>query len=363
MTDGQTLFAVFALLYLFECLRLLPATAWLAAGSGKSRWSLIRPWSKLHLAGGSPVLLSALPPMSAHAMALPWVFVPCADGLRVQLAEGVNVIVPWEKLVPRAEETTLHLDAAVRLRMPSPAQAGAWAQRLADWQKLTPAKRRAAFLKEAHGSLSIQRAEKAARESARLTRALRVQGTLLFVWCFGVISAVYHRFGDGRLVLAAAGVLLVLQWLQCWFFLRATRPLRGCLPHRRWRALGIAFLPQLAMRAADVVSLAGKGEPPHPLAWRGLLAEETWLAAARQFWRQARYVPGWTLQDASELPPEAEALRQFFQEEGVAEEVYDPRPAGKLPVCPRCGAEFQKDAELCQDCGGVELRMPEPAAP
>lgn len=46
MTDGQTLFAVFALLYLIECLRLVPSTAWMAAGADTSRWGSIRPWSR-----------------------------------------------------------------------------------------------------------------------------------------------------------------------------------------------------------------------------------------------------------------------------------------------------------------------------
>lgn len=355
MTDGQTLFAVFALLYLVECLRLMPSSAWMAAGGRKSGWGVLRPWSKLQVAGGSPLLLSAVPPMRAHAVALPWLFVPMEEGLRVRLAQDVKTLVPWDTLAPRAEEATLHLDAATRVRMTSPAQAQAWAARLVEWQQMPPEKRRAAFLKHARASLDTREAAKAALESARQTRWLRMQATLLFVWCFGVISAVYHRFGDGLVVLGAAAVLLVLQWAQCWLFLHATRTLRGRIPHRGWRALGIAFLPQLAMRAADVVSLAQEAELPHPLAWRGLLEEKAWLEAARKFWREARYVPGWPRQEDA-LPLEAEALQVFFKQEGLAEADYDPPLASKLPTCPRCGSEFQKDVAVCKDCGGVALR-------
>lgn len=351
------LFAVFALLYLFECLRLMPSMAWMAAGAAKSRWGVIRPWSRLKIGGGSPLLLSALPPMNAHTVALPWLFVPEAEGLRVRLADDMHTLLAWETLNPRAEEATLHLDGATQVRLTGAALAKAWALRLAEWRAMTPEKRRAAFLKHARVSLDTAAAEKTATQAAQRTRHLRLLATNLFVWCFGVISVVYHRFGDGPMVLAAGGVLLLLQWVQSWLFLRVTRADKALYPHRRWRALGIAFLPQLSMRAADAVSLAEKKEPPHPLAWRPLLSEEKdWLPMARQFWREARYVPGWS--HGAPLPVEAEALQNFFRHEGVAETAYDPAPTATLPTCPRCGAEFQASMTVCKDCGGVELRQP-----
>lgn len=355
MTDGQTLFAVFALLYLIECLRLMPSQAWMAAGAEKSRWGVIRPWSKLHVAGGSPLLLSALPPMNAHAVALPWLFVPEENSLRVRLADNMTTLVAWENLQPHVEEATLHLDTITRVKLTSPALAKTWAHRLAEWGKLAPDKRRGAFLKHARTSLDTKAAEQAATEAAQRSRGLRRMATVLFVWCFGVISAVYHRFGDGFVVLSAGGVLLLLQFAQAWLFLRATRSFKKLVPHRRWRALGTAFLPQLAMRAGDAASFATDGEPPHPLAWKALLHEKEWLAHARQFWCEARYVPGW--QQNTPLSPEAEALRIFFTQEEVAEADYDPQPAGKLPTCPRCGSEFKAGTVACKDCGGVELRQ------
>lgn len=356
MTDGQTLFAVFALLYLVECLRLMPSMAWVAAGAGKSRWKVLRPWARLQVGGGSPLLLSALPPMTAHTVALPWLFIPAVDGLRVRLADSMTTLVAWDKMVPRAEEGTLHLDASTHVKLTSASLAQTWAVRLAEWRDLPPEKRRSAFLKQARASIDPKQAEKIANETAKITRGLRRLATILFVWCFGIISAVYHRFGDGILVLSAAGILLLLQMVQAWLFLRCTRSIKHTLPYRRWRALGIAFLPQLAMRAADAVSLATEEEPPHPLAWKTLLDDPEWLANARQFWREARYIPGWPNSEA--LPPEAEALQTFFRQAELAESDYDVPSTAKLPTCPRCGAEFQLGVPLCKDCGGVELREP-----
>lgn len=356
MTDGQTLLAVFVLLYLIECLRLVHASAWMASGAGKSGWSLLRPWMRLQIGSGSPLLLSPLPPMQAHALALPWVFVPHHDSLRVQLTDRMHVHIAWGKLAPRAEEATLHLDVTTRVRLPSKTLAELWQQRLTEWQGLTPDQRQSTFLKYARTTLDTKSAAKAATEAAQRTRSLRVLATIHCLWCFGVISVLYYRLGDSVAVLAAAGVLLLLQFIQSWLFLRRTQKNHIAIPHRGWRALGIAFLPQLAMRAFDVVNLTTDAEPPHPLAWRGLLDEKCWLKNARQFWREARYVPGWAQNDS--LPLEAEALQKFFRHEDIAEEDYDPPAAAKLPTCPRCGAEYQSSITVCSDCGGVELRQP-----
>jgi hypothetical protein len=356
MTDGQMLLAVFVLLYLIECLRLVPSTAWMAAGTGKSGWSLLRPWLRLQIGGGSPLLLSPLPPMQSHALALPWLFVPHHDSLRVRLTDSMSVHIAWDKLVPRVEETTLHLDATTRVRLPSKNLAKVWLERLTEWRGLTPDQRHSAFLKHARNTLDTKSAAKAATEAAQRTHSLRVIATIHCLWCFGVLSSLYHRFGDSLVVLAAAGVLLLLQFIQSWLFLRSTRKNRIAIPYRRWRALGIAFLPQLAMRAFDVVNLTTDAEPPHPLAWRGLLDEKRWLQHARQFWRETRYVPGWPQNES--LPLEAEALQKFFRHEGIAEDDYDPTAAAKLPTCPRCSAEFQSGMTTCSDCGGVELRQP-----
>ena len=356
MTDGQMLLAVFVLLYLIECLRLVPASAWMAAGSGKSGWSVVRPWTRLQVAGGSPLLLSPLPPMQAHALAQPWVFVPEHDSLRVRLTESMRVNIAWEKLALRADESTLHLDATAHVLLPSKVLAELWQQRLTEWRSLTPERRRSAFLEHARTTLDTQSAIQTAMATAQLTRSLRLCATLHFVWCFGVMSALYHRFGDSLPVLVAAGVLLVQQFVQSWLFLRATRKNKVAIPHRLWRALGIAFLPQLTMRAFDVVNLTTAAEPPHPLALRGLLDEKCWLEDARNCWREARYVPGWSQNDSLTL--EAEALQKFFCNESVAEAAYDPPTEPNLPTCPRCSAEYQSGITTCSDCGGVELCQP-----
>ncbi len=356
MSDGQTLIAVFTLLYLVECLRLVPPSAWLAAGSARVRWTASRPRSRLRIVGGAPCLLPPLPPMQAYVASLPWPFIPQDDVLQAHLGDGVVVPIMWQELSPRVEESVLHLTVGVSLRFSSPMAAERGRMRLEEWRASAVEERRTSFLTYARRTLRTHAATRRARAAALRTRALRFVATIHFVGCFGVLSVLYHRFGDSMVVLAALGVLWALQGVQAYLFLRFSRRCRSPIPHRRWRALGIALLPQYAMRAADALLLP-EVEPPHPLAWRDLLGDAVWLQHARHFWREARYFPGWMQNSA--LPLSAQALQTFFHRQKITEAEFDPPNSGQCPVCPRCGAEFQTGISLCKGCGGVELRPPE----
>jgi hypothetical protein len=123
MTDGQTLFAVFALLYLIECLRLVPSTAWMAAGAEKMRWSVIRPWMRLQIGGGSPCCSPRCRPCRRMPSRCRGCSFPNKMSLRVRLTDGMSATIAWDKLSLRVEETTLQLDAATRVRLPTPALA------------------------------------------------------------------------------------------------------------------------------------------------------------------------------------------------------------------------------------------------
>lgn len=358
MTDGQTLLAVFAAFYLIECLWLVHARAWVAAGMQGGAWRWLRPIDRFQIAGGAPVLLSPLPPFKAHLHTLPWLFVPRDDSLAVVLADGTEARIPWNMLKPRVEEHTLHLDAATSVRLPGKAAAQAWGATLDEWKALTPEKRRAAFLKLARESLDAAAAGQLITHASQQTRALRVLGEVIFFWCFGVIAIIYRWLGESTPTLAVIAALPLFTIAQAWLFLRVTRKHALDIPYRRWKALGMVFLPHQAARAADAVSLA-RQHLPHPLAFHEQLDPKTFLAAARTFWRTARYFPGW--ETAGPLPAEAEALEKFFRAQNLAATDYDPAPelgAHAVAWCPRCHAPFLKTDTTCQDCGGVELRTP-----
>jgi hypothetical protein len=357
MTDGQILFAVFAAFYLIECLWLVHARAWITAGDQGTTWRFLRPFDRFQVSGGAPVLLSPLPPQKAHLLALPWLLVPGDTTLAVQQANGTTKLLPWEALEPRTEDHLLHLDANTTVRTLNKYAAETWADTLKAWKLKSPEKRRAAFLKHARDSLDGGKAGQLIEQASQRTRVLRVLGELIFFWCFGTITIFYKWFGENPKTYAIVAVLPLLTLAQAWTFLRVTRKHQLDIPHRRWRALGMVFLPHLAMRAADLV-LITQTHVPHPLAFREHLKKDVFITAARGFWRSARYVPGWKTADP--LPVEAEALEQFFRAHEVPPSEYDPAPQiGDQAVawCPCCHAPFLKADTTCQDCGGVELMI------
>ena len=357
MTDGQTLFAVFAAFYLIECLWLVHARAWVAAGDRGSTWRFLRPFDRFQVGGGAPVLLSPLPPQKAHLHTLPWLLVPRDAALAVQQANGTTASIPWDALEPRVEDHLLHLDAQTTVRTINKHAAQTWADTLKAWKIKTPEKRRTAFLKHARESLDGAKASQLIEQASERTRVLRILGELVFFWCFGTITIIYKWFGESPKTYAIVAVLPLLTLAQAWTFLRVTRKYQIEIPHRRWRALGMVFLPHLAMRAADLVSLT-HSHLPHPLAFHQQLKKDVFLTAARGFWRTARYVPGWKTADP--LPVEAEALEQFFRAQDLPPTEYDPVPElGDQAVawCPCCHAPFLKADTTCQDCGGVELMV------
>lgn len=351
MTDGQSLLLLFAALYFLECLRWLPPRSRLLLGSG-TRWHSRPPFQPMELAGASPVLLAFLPPLQIHLATCPWLVVPAANGLEIQAdTKRPPLLLPWDKVAPRPEGRTLHLGGGLRLRCLGEEHARHLQTLIQGWVPLPQAEREAAFLRHATATLeSAPLAEQSAALS-RQTRILRLLGSLLFIWTFGVVAGVYRWLGEGVAVLAAAAVLLLLQFTQAVLFHRAARG----IPHRFWKALVMALLPQHAMRAADPLcdAQAARTAPSHPLAARALLGDTAWRRLAADLWKKTCYQAGAT------APLQRQALETFFQSQDLKPEDLEPAPErqpGSAFYCPGCHAQFQAGATHCRDCGGVALR-------
>lgn len=362
MTDGQLLFAVFAALYLIECLRLLPVQAWLCSGSKEGRWK-VRPLSSLiGSRGWALALLRPLPPFNAHFVALPWVFVPHPDGLLVREGTGSGRVVDWNAVEPAAGEGSLRIGGSVIVRLPSAKCATEWCDRLREWKKMDAGKREKAFLQFAAESLDPQTVQQRANTSVERTRALRSNAAWIMIWCFGVVSGVHAWYGETPRLWIALGGLLVMQLMQAGMFWAAARK-EPSITHRFWKTIAIGLLPQHSIRAADHFFRAAE-LVPHPLAARALLDDESFLVPARKFWREARFQPGG---DADgELPLEAKALQRFFKQAGVSVESLEQPPAHdgtSSAYCPRCQGQFLASVHECRDCGGIKLRAFELTSP
>ncbi len=363
MTDGQLLFAVFAALYLIECLRWIPAHSWICVGSMGGRWRFRHPSKNFAARGIGAVLLAPLPPFRAHFVAMPWLFVPERDHLVVRDDNRAATRVTWDKLKPHAEGSSIILDGLAIVRLPSSSLASGWCARLREWTAMPEGEREKSFLDHAARSLDAEAVKETAAALTERTRLLHANAGLILVWCFGVVSGIYAWYGETPQLWIALLVLLGLQITQTTLFWRATRHANheSKVPYRFWKALSAAIMPQHSVRAADHICRALSLEP-HPLAARLLVDPAAFLTHARRFWREARFQKGW--QTTGTLTLEAVALDRFFTSSGTDIASLEEAPARdttSVSYCPRCLAQFQLAAGECLDCDGVALRAFPPA--
>jgi hypothetical protein len=138
---------------------------------------------------------------------------------------------------------------------------------------------------------------------------------------------------------------------------------------RTWRQIQVSSFPISAMRAHDYLArplLAGF----HPLAAaRVLLDEEAFRAFSGRVVRDLARPIGPVLPGAPEEARTAEAeframhlaaVEDFLRREGADPSAFLAPPAARdsssRSYCPRCHAQFVKEAGKCADCGGMELK-------
>lgn len=348
MTDGQSLLLLFVALYFIECLRWLPPQSLLLTGSG-GRWSGWRPFQPIELRGRCPVLLGLLPPHQAHLITLSWQLIPAEAGVELHLDDRRPLLLPWDQVQPVADGRTLQLSPQVQVRWPHEKQAAHACLQVRQWLAMTHQEREADFLEHARHTLEAAPLTALAAELTTRTRWLRHLGSLIFIWTFGVLAILYRWLGDGMEVLWAAAGLLTLQLSQAVLFFRQAR----ALPHRFWKALMVALLPQHAMRAADLLCDVPSSVPAHPLAAKSLIGDEAWKKMACQMWKTARFQPSATTR------LQCLVLEAHLEKEGlpVSEiEAPPPQQPGSLLYCPSCQSQFKDGTHVCQDCGDVPLR-------
>lgn len=358
MTDGQQLFLLFSFLYLAESLRLVPPGAWLFSREAVGKVCSRAAFQALDLAGRRLLVLPVMPPLPVWAVLDVWRLVPAGQGLEVLEPSGQpQALLPWAEVKPVADGARLHLGGGVSVRFSHPQLAEAWAERLRQWVKMEPAAREADFEKLAARMLDAGQLEAALQGQAAATALLRHWALAVFALCFGILPLVYRWFGEGPQVMAAAAVLLVVMLGQAVIFWRATGRLAKAgppgakVPHRFWKALAIALLPQFAIRAADHVMEAGPVEA-HPLATLPSLQAGRRISLARHFWRQMQR------SQATTAPLQRRVLERFWRHQALAEadlREVPVRESGAAAYCPRCMAQFRDAGLRCQDCGGVEL--------
>jgi hypothetical protein len=307
----------------------------------------------LDFAGRHLILLPILPPLQPFGNLRSWELAPCPNGLELlDQPNSHHPILPWESVQPTLEGTKLILTTEHQLQCINQTSAEAWLERLKRWKKSSDAAREKDFLKLTTKSLNGAELSAVMQQVSIETRLLRLFGTLIFVTCFGVITVIYRRFGDGNEVLYAAAALISLQWIQAVLFWRASGRLAHPLKHRFWKMLACAFLPQQAMRAADHLCEALSPEA-HPLAAISKMGDADKLKLLRPFWKSLQHS---TAQSAA---LQQRALAAFLKAQNIRGDQLQEIPEkqfGSMAYCPQCSAQFRDPTARCKECGDQELK-------
>jgi hypothetical protein len=362
MTDGQALLAGFIGLYLYECLRWVPAHAviWTLSGAEDlmKGWRSRMPLRVFRTRGGALGILPPWQPSPVHLIAATWPCVPHEQGLAVWEGEtGPVVHVPWGEVQPVTEGKVVRFSPHVQVRCVHERLAEEWAGMAARWKGEPQEAREQAFLRKAATMLDASALRGATTGLLRVTRSLRQTGAVLFGWTVVLVPLIYWRFGDTLPSLLALGGLCLLMALQaCFLFRLSTREPR--LRAGRWgRVLAAAFYPPAAIRAADSVCSELSPEV-HPLQAAHLLGEEGETARlAALHWRLARWPRG-NFPSRPWRGPEVVALEEFFHRIQLPQSALELGPAGadgSLTFCPRCHSSYSGTTLSCADCDGMPL--------
>lgn len=359
MTDGQLVIVVLLAFLVYESLWWVPSRAWLFQRGLTGAWSGRRPWSLFGRKGGG---IAEVRGMGAHVVVATWPCVPHEHGLCFWEDErGPASHLPWDKVKAHAEGATLHLAPGHHVRCIHATSASAWAKLVTTWTTQSQAEREASFRERATAMLDATALAEVAESLHQLSRQLRFQGGIIFMWTFLVVPYTYWRYGDRPMTLVAVGLLFLSMLMQAFMLFRKVRRHEALRKDAFTHIMGSAMLPGTSIRAGSWVC-AQLSPEAHPLAallaWHGKDDSE-FLTYAKRCLREAR----WPIGNFPARPwngPEVEALRTFL---AANEEIYpahldSPPPAqeGCTQWCPRCLAQYSDAAKECGDCSGIALQ-------
>jgi len=378
MTERQSLFAVFSVIYLSECL------LWVRRGGvlfrrGLGRWTAKTGSEAIRNDRGDLHWAWPLPPFGDVAVSHGLPFSIGTTGVLNATAAAFHpsgrpvtqaAFLLWEDIrTVEAAGRSLRLNGSEFWKSDStlePVRLGRLlgSLRRLDAPALEPALRTA--IATAFDTKRI-RARLAAAESA--VRHVRTASTALAALLFLVAPAAITRFGWLPPLFWLVPGMFALTGTIAWMALRAHRDLYPDAGDERFRlALMLALSPAAAIRAVDPVQRPLL-EEFHPLAVASVLLEGAdFTEFAAPTWRDLRFPR------LPECPVEtvpARETEQWFRNAVITEAGKTVRAVGQDPdawerppaksdpshalYCPRCQSQFTKAATACRECGGRAL--------
>lgn len=381
MTDLQLLFVILALLYVWEC------ACWVRRGSvafrswfGK-RWRIRHPGSLLGNQQGGFVFAPPLPPLGTVLSARQMPVSISPEGALAFIASSVNpgwrpaqsgaLASTAELQQVAAKGKTVSLKGQRFLNTGSASLSHFLAEQLRTLAKMSASQRQASLSQLLKTTLDETQLRKRLLEFQEQTRVLRILTNMLFLFLFGAAPSVIWITGLGRswpyllagVVACTASIALL--------FRRAHLQLYPQAEDERFsNSLIVLLSPATAMRAHDLLSRPLL-ELFHPLAVAQV------LCPAAEFRRYALTILRELKYPARPVCPRLEPLAErierdwrtaltgeverFLRRNQVNPEVLLEQPARSDAACerycPRCEAQYTAGVQVCDDCGGLALKV------
>jgi hypothetical protein len=372
MSDGQSLFIVLAVIYLFECF------LWI----GKQSLAFLAPWCRQVKIGGGAfgntrggiLFVNPLPPLgSVYVSHLDPISISplgvCAFNL--QALPAVGRPPQSGRFISFSEITAATVDGAYLLvnqqrfvKCATPKQAKEFAGLIAEASKALTTDREGLLRRHTAARFALDDAAQTLREGRRVINPIRWICSILFVFLFVAAPVLISIYGLSRLLIPIGGVMLLLSAQISLMFHSARKALYPGEP--RWdQTLTMVLCPPVSMRAADLLT-------------RDLLSRYSPVVLASIFGgaHASRFIRAFILDLQHPLKHEvtdesgvetirwAAAQQLHFCLEHIKKvsdlkrmKLLAPLQAQGTAVthCPRCECQFTVASGECPDCPGLEL--------
>ena len=377
MTDGQTLFLVLVLLYVFDCVVWVGARTALFVSPWCCGWRVAFAGPHLGNRDGSAFLGNPLPPLGTVFAAhwLPVSLSPdgiCSFGFQppgsARRARRSGNALAYDQIeLVETEDKYLLLNGERFAKCESASQARRLARLLGRLRRATRGKRETLLRQFLAVRLDPEPARRRLEAVLEQVAGLRWICLVFFLYLYVALPIVVLLHGLAAHLLTGGALVLLMTILIAFLFARSHRRLCPAAKGERvGQILKMVLCPPAAVRAHDQLSLDAMSKY-HPILLSHLLVGEGDTSLAGEFVRDLAHPLPHGLDDgraqsivAWHVAAELDACLGFLREKAAVDTdalLAAPQWDGHgTRYCPRCLVQMRTEAETCPDCHGVRLR-------
>jgi len=368
MSEVILLFAVLALLYLWECACWLPPGSLACVSWLGKKWRIIRPGQFFGNQQGGFVLAPPLPPLGTILIGNQPLFALSPQGISIVGKKSNSVFLFAEIKTVEAKGHKVFINGSPALKFPTQTFAIFVTRQLLDLKNEKPDRRAAAIEKFFQSLFDTKTIEARWNDFKPETRTIQLLASGLFLYLFVITPLMIVRFGLAMTWLSLVIGLVAFTSSLAMMCYRAHKHFFPAADDDRFtHTVTVLLAPATAIRARDALSRRLL-ETYHPLAIAGAFCSaENFRAFAEKTLRDLRYsvAPAYSEKERARQEAETFSRQALLRvvENFLRRNKTNPDDLCAAPkreetcqsFCPRCLTQFTTIDGQCADCGGVPL--------